>query len=391
MWEKELCFQTSYLAPYLPAGFDNLSELEAGEEYILFEKGSPVLKNFVSCMEYIIELVKQKIGWKVKSLKIIYANPENHRAYWMKKGKKKIYVLEADRLPDENIILSDVLDAQELKDKFEAKYNEVMRKADNEWKEKLKEFHSLDKSTLDPAKKEEYKKEFKSYKREVHDTLELVDFKYTLYHERWLKLSNYKDYQFNNYHEIPNLSKLNDEEVTDELISRGKRDMQPYTDFLTKMVKNINKATTIRQLCEKLDLDSDFYYPINMMRKFVFAEIKNTDKATLKIGPLKTKDRGLQKVIETKDKTTALLDVLRSTILCKDPVVPLLVIEYLEEQGMLTRVKNKTLPVEEYKCVHINFTMPGDWRTIYELQIVFEEYYELQKKDHDYYELIRVM
>jgi len=58
---------------------------------------------------------------------------------------------------------------------------------------------------------------------------------------------------------------------------------------------------------------------------------------------------------------------------------------------MLTRVKNKTGTFEEYKCVHINFCMEGDWRTIYELQIVFEEYYELQKKDHDYYELIRVM
>jgi len=128
-----------------------------------------------------------------------------------------------------------------------------------------------------------------------------------------------------------------------------------------------------------------------MTRYFDVKEHHNKEKVHLKVGPLKTYDRGLQKVIETKDKTGALLDVLRATILCKDPVVPLLVIEYLEDQGMLTRVKNKTGPFEEYKCMHINFTVPGKYRTIYELQIVFEEYYELQKMDHDYYEIIRVM
>jgi len=250
----------------------------------------------------------------------------------------------------------------------------------------------LDKSKLDPAKKEYYKKEFRGYKREVHDTLELVDFKYTLYHDRWLKLSTYEDYQFNNTHEFLNLGSLSDEQITDDLLSRGKRDMKPFTDFLTKLVEDFNESPTIRELCkDKLDLSSKHYYPINMMRKFVLSELQNKDKVHLKIGPLKTKDRGLQKVIETKDKTTALLDVLRATILCKDPVIPLIVIEYLDEQGMLTRVKNKTGPFEEYKCVHINFCMEGDFRTIYELQIVFEEYYELQKKDHDYYELIRVM
>jgi len=309
----------------------------------------------------------------------------------MKRGKKKVYVVEADRSPEEAIILSDVMDTEELREKFESKYNDVMRKADHEWKAKVNEYHALDKSKLEPAKKEEYKKEFKSYKREVHDTLELVDFKYTLYHDRWLKLTNYKDYQFNNYHEIPNLSKMNDDQITDELIHRANSDYEAFSHYLKELTKNINEAATIIDLCESLELDSGFYYPINMMRKFVFSELKKTDKATLKIGPVKTKDRGLQKVIETKDKTTALLDTLRATILCKDPLVALLVIEYLEEQGRLTRVKNKTSPIEEYKCVHMNFTMPGEWRTIYELQIVFEEYYELQKKDHDYYELIRVM
>jgi len=120
-------------------------------------------------------------------------------------------------------------------------------------------------------------------------------------------------------------------------------------------------------------------------------EYWNKKKASLKVGPLKTYDRGLQKVKETKDKLVALMDVLRATILCKDPTVASLVIEYLEENGMLTRVKNKTNPFEEYKCVHINFSMPGPYRTIYELQIVFEEYFELQKMDHDYYEIIRVI
>jgi len=66
-----------------------------------------------------------------------------------------------------------------------------MRKTDHEWKDKVNEYKALDKSKLDPANKEYYKKEFRGYKREVHDTLELVDFKYTLYHDRWLKLSTY--------------------------------------------------------------------------------------------------------------------------------------------------------------------------------------------------------
>jgi len=37
-------------------------------------------------------------------------------------------------------------------------------------------------------------------------------------------------------------------------------------------------------------------------------------KATLKVGPLKTYDRGLQKVKETKDKLVALMDVLREQL-----------------------------------------------------------------------------
>jgi len=157
------------------------------------------------------------------------------------------------------------------------------------------------------------------------------------------------------------------------------------------MVHTINHSTTVKQLCETLSIESR-YYPINMMRKFIYDELWNTQKVVLKVGPIKTKDRGLQKVIETKDKSTALLDTLRATILCKDPVIPLLVIEHLKGTGRLTRVKNKCLPKEEYKCIHINFALGEEgYRSIYELQIVFQEYFDLQKKDHEYYEILRVM
>jgi len=303
-----------------------------------------------------------------------------------------MYLAEAERSDEIDIILSDTQDNDAIKEEFTKRYDEVLRNASTEWKSKVEEYHSV-KADLDPEKKEMYKNLFKGYKREVHDTLQLVDFKYTLYHDRWTKLSNYKDYQFNNYHEFSgDTSKMNDEEITKDLLTRAERDFPNFTSFLTDLVQHFNQAKTITEICnDRLQLYSNYLYPINMMRIFDIDEFRNNEKVHLKIGPLKTFDRGLQKVKETKDKTTALLDTLRATILCKDPVVALLVIEFLEEQGMLTRVKNKTGPYEEYKCLHINFTLPAEYRTIYELQIVFEEYYELQKMDHDYYEIIRVM
>jgi len=322
-------------------------------------------------------------------VKMIFATELRHNAMLVRKGK--ITLVEAERSAEEEAILADIADNDEIKEVFDQRYQEVKNKAAGEWKAKVEEFHKV-KAGLEPPQKEEYKKEFKGYKCEVHDTLQLVDFKYTLYYDRWAKLSNYKDYTFNNIHEYQENLKA-DDDITKELLTRGAKDLPVFTKFLTDLANHFNEAKNIRELVEqRLELDDEFfYYPLNMTRYFDVKEYNNKEKLHLKIGPLKTYDRGLQKVIETKDKTGALLDVLRATILCSDPVVPLLVIEYLDEQGMLTRVKNKTGPFEEYKCVHINFTLPGEYRTIYELQVVFEEYYELQKMDHDYYEIIRVM
>jgi len=201
------------------------------------------------------------------------------------------------------------------------------------WADKVNEYKSLDKSTLDPAKKNEYKEYFKNCKKQVHDTLELIDFQYTLYHDRWLKLSTYKDVQTNNFHEIPNVGSLSDEEITDLLLSRAANDQQAFKDLLSNLAETINTSDSILNLCKALNLPPKFYHPINMMRRFVLKELDNSEKVELKVGPLKTKDRGLEKVKETSDKTLALLDTLRATILCKDPVVPLLIIEYLSNEG----------------------------------------------------------
>jgi len=77
---------------------------------------------------------------------------------------------------------------------------------------------------LKKKKKEEYKKEFKSYKRQVHDTLQLVDFKYTLFHDRWSKLNNYKDYQFNNFHEMSQKTLASgDDNITKILLTRAQK------------------------------------------------------------------------------------------------------------------------------------------------------------------------
>jgi len=266
-----------------------------------------------------------------------------------------------------------------------------MEKTNTTWADKVKEYQAQDKSTLSPDHKNEYKEYFKTCKKTVHDTLEFVDFRYNLYEERWQQLLHFKDFQEKNFHEIPNLASLNDEEITDQLLTRAVNDQQAFTNLLNDLADKINHSDSILKLCQNLGVEASFYYPLNMMKKFIYDELFNTEKVILKIGPLKTKDRGLQKVIETKDKTIALLDTLRATILCKDPVIPLLIIKYLHQTGRLTRVKNKTAPAEEYKCIHINFGLGQDHRTIYELQIVFSEYYDLQKKDHDYYELIRVM
>jgi len=126
--QKLLMFQTSFVSPYRPVGIDSLKECEPGEEYTLFEKGTDLANNFAECMDYIMELVNQKIGWTVRALMIVYADEEKHRAYYKKIEKKRITVVECDRSPEEYIILSDVDDAQQLKSKFESKYNEVMRK-----------------------------------------------------------------------------------------------------------------------------------------------------------------------------------------------------------------------------------------------------------------------
>jgi len=238
-------------------------------------------------------------------------------------------------------------------------------------------------------KKLEYKNYFINCKKEVHDTLELIDFKYTLFHHRWQELRVMPDYEKDNYHDIPNVNSLTDEEITDLLLERCLKEEKEFSDFLQNIADNFNRIASTPHICRDLGVKPR-YYPINMTRKLMISELINTNKVELKIGPIKKRDRGLVKVQEMEDKTQALLDTLRATILCKDPSVPLIIIEHLLNNGKLTRVKNKTAPTEGYKCVHVNFYL-GKPRTIYELQILFHEYYDLQKKDHDYYEIIRTM
>jgi len=397
-YDKIVVFQTKdELDPAFlePTGYDSFDLLEPGMEYLIADKGTEVANIFGYLTEILATIVEESIGWPVKAVKIVFKTDFRHNAFSIKRGKKsssKVFLVETARSSEEEAILADIADNDDIKEIFESRYQDVKNRAAGEWKAKVEEYHRV-KANLEPAQKEEYKKIFKGYKREVHDCLILVDFKYTLFHDRWAKLSALKDFTFNNLHEFQEDLGKTDDDITKELLARGARDQPFFTKLLNDLAEHFNENKNIRELVEeRLTLDSDFYYyPLNMTRYFDVKEHHNKEKVHLKVGPLKTYDRGLQKVIETKDKTGALLDVLRATILCKDPVVPLLVIEYLEDQGMLTRVKNKTGPFEEYKCMHINFTVPGKYRTIYELQIVFEEYYELQKMDHDYYEIIRVM
>jgi len=261
-----------------------------------------------------------------------------------------------------------------------------MQKAKGEWHDKVEEYQHT-KSSLNPEQKEVYKNYFIKCKNAVHDTLELIDFKYTLYHHRWQELRAMPDYQNNNRHELPdNLS--DPDKITDLLLDRAKKEQEEFEKTLKKICKRFNALTSTSSLCTKLGI-APRYYPLNMTRKLDVLEMVNRNKVEVRFGPLKTKDRGLVKVIETPDKTEALLDTLRATILCKDPVVPLMIVDHLRATGKLTRVKNKTAPTEPFKCVHLNLCLGTSPRTIYELQIMFEEYFDLQKKDHDYYEIVR--
>jgi len=330
------------------------------------------------------------LGWEVKGLKIIFYNQSKYRAYEKMKGDPKIWVKESERSANQTIILRDISDTVLLYEIFENRFNDVMHKAKKEWEDKVNEYKNLQKDwdSVDPVKKKEYKNYFIQCKKEVHDTLELIDFKYTLYHNRWQELRSLADYEKDNYHDIPNLHSLTDDQITDLLIGRAVQEQKEFCHFLNHISKCFNRICSVGHICRDLGVQPRSY-PINMTRKLIISELLSPKKVGLIIGPIKTKERGLQKVIEMKDKTQALLDTLRATILCKDPVVPLIIIEHMRNEGKLTRVKNKTAPTEGYKCVHINFCMGKKPRTIYELQIVFKEYYDLQKKDHDYYEIIR--
>jgi hypothetical protein len=299
-----------------------------------------------------------------------------------------VYVIESDRSSIVSRIRDAIRENQELLRLLESKYNAVMDKVNNEWAHKVNEYKALDPQTLTSEKKNEYMEYFKNCKKEVHNTLTLADYKYVLYEDRYFQLVNFDDYNNECYHEIPNLSDLNDEQITDLLLARAHKDKPRFEEILNFLLNSINGTPSIKNLCKILHIESR-YYPINMTRSWDKNALVK-EKVTLKVGPIKTKDRGLQKVIETKDKTIALLDTLRATILCRDPSVPLIIMEYLKNEGLLSRLKNKTKPENEYKCVHINFSLgEKGHRTQYELQLIFEEYYELQKRDHEYYELIR--
>jgi len=84
------------------------------------------------------------------------------------------------------------------------------------------------------SKKLEYKNYFINCKNSVHDTLELIDFKYTLYHGRWQELRAMPDWTQNNYHEIPFLEKLSDEDITDLLLGRAVQEEQEFKKLLKK-------------------------------------------------------------------------------------------------------------------------------------------------------------
>jgi hypothetical protein len=338
-------------------------------------------------MDLLMKVMSLLLGWNVKILKIVFYNSSKYRAYEKALHDPKIYVTESDRSANQANIRRDIGDTAILYEIFENKYKEVMHLVETEWEDKVKEYNQL-KDTLSDDKKKQYKEYFIHCKKEVHDTLELIDYKYTLYHTRWQELRNYPDFDEDNFHQIPGVESLTDEQITDLLIGRAEQEFKEFKKTLKKITHSINRLVSIKQVCEDLGVKPR-YYPLNMTRKLNPFEILKPTKIELLIGPIKKRDRGLVKVVETKDKTTALLDALRATIKCRDPVVPLMVIEHLQNQGKLTRVKNKTAPTEGYKAVHINFCMGKEPRTIYELQIVFQEYYDLQKKDHDYYEIIR--
>jgi len=379
-----VCFQTEFVAPLYPYGQHSF-DLPPGNKYKLLMESLEYICTIP--MDVLMKSLGLALGWNVSGLKIVFHNQSKYRAYEKSFSEKMIYVFESDRNANQENIRRDVGDSSVLFDIFQQKYEEVMRLAKTEWENKVIEYNKL-KDTLNDDQKKQYKEYFIDCKKKVHDTLELIDFKYTLYHNRWQELRLLKDFDKDNFHDIPHLENLNDEQITDVLLGRAVEEEKEFTKVLEKIKESLNRVASITSVCNDLGVKPR-YYPLNMTRKMNVKELLNPHKVDLLIGPIKKRDRGLVKVGETKDKTTALLDTLRATIKCRDPVVPLIVIEYLQNHGMLTRVKNKTAPTEPYKAVHINFCLGNKPRTIYELQIVFQEYYDLQKKDHDYYEIIR--
>jgi len=331
-------------------------------------------------------LIGKSIGWKVSSLKFVFLNESKYRAYEKNKGDHEIFVTESDRSANQDIIKKDILDTAVLSQIFEEKYEEVMNLVKTTWADKVEEYKQKEK-VLDDTEKQYYLKEFKGYKKEVATTLRLIDYKYTLYHDRWTELLHYQDFEENNFHEIPDVQSLTDEEITHLLIDRATKEEKLFSEFITQLSDSLNRRVSTAKICRDLKVKIR-YYPLNMTRKLILKEMVS-QKAEKLIGPIKLYERGLVKVKEMDNKTQALLDTLRATILCRDPVVPLIIIEHLRNTGKLTRVKNKMAPGGDYKCIHINFCMGTSPRTIYELQVVFKEYYDLQKKDHDYYEIIR--
>jgi len=388
---ETVSFQTDWVPPFFPEDLGHFN-IDHGVRIPLFKPDSERNKIFVECLQFVVSLIERKIGWSVKNTKIIYANEQPHRAYYFTTNDKVVYVVESDRSPFVNITKESIKENVEVIKKFEEKYNDTWEKVNKEWHDKIDEYTVLlEKNLLSHDQRREWIKFFQSCKDAVQQTLSLADIKYTIFNERYFQLVNFEDYTDKPYHDIsPKELELNDDEMTDLLISRARNDEAQFKALLNYLEEQINITPNIRELCHQLKIERRFY-PINMQRNWDKNDYLNQKKVKLLVGPLKTKARGLQKVIETPDKKLALLDALRASILCKDPSVPIIVIEYLKNQGLLRRVKNKTKPTESYKCVHINLSLGEEGRrTIYELQIVFDEYWNLQKKDHDYYELIRV-
>jgi len=297
-----------------------------------------------------------------------------------KSGDSTILVTESDRSANHTIIKNDIMDTAILVQIFEKKYEEVWKLAESTWHDRVEEYNKI-KDSLQEEQQIEYYHLFSHYKKEVMSTLQLIAYKYTLYHDRWEELIHFPDYEKDNYNDID--ESMTDEEAVEVLIGRGHIEEESFKNLLNQIANTFNQIASTAHICKDLGVKPR-YYPINLTRKLRIKEILNPSKVNLIIGPLKKRERALEKFkpvnSEPVIRNRALLDTLRASILCKDPIVPLIIIEHLRNTGKLTRVKNKMQPNESYKCMHVNFCLGNTPRTIYELQIIFDEYYYRQKK-----------